>query len=254
MSHHSIEVADVHYRYPDGTPALGGVTLSVKHGESVALVGANGAGKSTLLLLLLGFLLPDTGTVRIGETPVTRSTVGDIRRSIGMVFQDPDDQLFMPSVAEDVAFGPLNLGLPPEEVRARVEHALERVGASHLADRPPYRLSGGEKRAVSIATVLAMCPNALVLDEPSSNLDPRARRNLIGLLSGFEHTKIVATHDVDLALEVCERTVVMSGGLVCADGPTSEVFADDALLERSGLERPLAMQACPVCARRVRSG
>lgn len=250
MSHHSIACSSVHFRYPDGTPALHDVTFSVSHGESVALVGANGAGKSTLLMHLMGFLTPAEGEVRIGEVPVTRGTLHDIRRSIGMVFQDPDDQLFMPSVAEDVAFGPLNLGLPDVEVHARVDDALARVGASHLKDRPPHRLSGGEKRAVSIATVLAMCPNALVMDEPSSNLDPRARRNLIGLLATFEHTKIIATHDLDLALELCERTIVMSGGAITADGPTREVFGDDELLQSSGLERPAAMRQCPVCAGR----
>ncbi len=164
-----------------------------------------------------------------------------------MVFQDPDDQLFMPSVFEDVAFGPMNLGLPPEEVEARVADALERVGAGQLRDRPPYRLSGGEKRAVAIATVLAMCPSLLIMDEPSSNLDPRARRRLIELLATFEHTKIIATHDLDLAMDLCDRTIVMSGGTITADGPTRELFADDVLLDASGLERPLGLQACPVC-------
>jgi cobalt/nickel transport system ATP-binding protein len=164
-----------------------------------------------------------------------------------MVFQDPDDQLFMPTVAEDVGFGPLNLGLPPEGVAARVAAALARVGADHLAERPPYRLSGGEKRAVAIATVLAMEPNVLVMDEPSSGLDPRARRRLLGLLEGFEHTRIVATHDLDLAAELCPRTIVMGGGRVLADRPTVEVFLDAELLEAAGLEQPLGMLACPIC-------
>lgn len=247
MSHHTIDVSDLAYRYPDGTPALEGVSFHLGHGESVAIVGPNGAGKSTLLLQLTGFLMPTRGSVRIGDVPVTRSTLADIRRSVGVIFQDPDDQLFMPTVAEDVAFGPVNLGLPAEEISTRVKDSLERVGASHLADRPPYRLSGGEKRAVAIATVLAMCPNVLVADEPSSNLDPKARRRLIGLLAGFDHTKIVATHDLDLALELCERTIVMCAGALTADGPTREIFADAALLERSGLEPPLSLQGCPVC-------
>ncbi len=247
MSHHTMDVTDLGFAYPDGTPALDDVTFSVGHGESIALVGANGAGKSTLLMHLNGFLMPARGSVRVGEIPVTKGTVHDIRKTIGTVFQDPDDQLFMPSVFEDVAFGPMNLGLPAEEIRVRVADALERVGAAHLSERPPYRLSGGEKRAVAIATVLAMSPSILVMDEPSSNLDPRARRRLIELLRTFEHTKIIATHDLDLALDLCERTIVMSGGTITADGPTQEIFGDDALLAESGLEKPLSMQSCPVC-------
>jgi cobalt/nickel transport system ATP-binding protein len=247
MSHHTLDVTDLGFAYPDGTVALAGVSFHLGHGESVAIVGANGAGKSTLLMHLNGFLSPSQGEVRIGGMPVTKHTVKDIRRTVGMVFQDPDDQLFMPTVAEDVGFGPMNLGLPPDEIDARVDEALARVGSLALKDRPPYRLSGGEKRAVSIATVLAMAPSMLVLDEPSSNLDPRARRRLIALLATFEHTKVIATHDLDLALDLCERTIVMSGGTVTADGPTRGIFSDDALLEASGLERPLALQACPVC-------
>jgi cobalt/nickel transport system ATP-binding protein len=249
MSHHKIEVSDLKFAYPDGTEALRDVTFFIGHGESVAVVGANGAGKSTLLAHLVGLLHPQEGTVAIGDVPVTHETLGDVRRSVGMVFQDPDDQLFMPTVAEDVAFGPMNLNLPADKIEERVADALERVGATELRDRAPYRLSGGEKRAVAIATVLAMAPSVLVLDEPSSNLDPQARRRLIALLAGFEHTKLIATHDLDMALDLCERTIVISHGVVAADGPTSEVFADDELLGRCGLERPLAMQACPVCAR-----
>jgi cobalt/nickel transport system ATP-binding protein len=251
MSHHSVHVEDLGFAYPDGTTALAGVSLDITHGESVAVVGANGAGKSTLLLHLIGILSPSRGSVSIGDVPVTRATLSDVRKSVGMVFQDPDDQLFMPTVHDDVAFGPLNLGLPIETVEARVRDALERVGALRLMDRPPYRLSGGEKRAVSIATVLAMSPNLLVLDEPSSNLDPVARRRLIGLLASFEHTKIIATHDLDLALDLCERTIVMSEGSIAADGPTRDVFSNDTLLAGCMLERPLAMAACPVCAARV---
>lgn len=248
MSHHSIAVTDLAFSYPDGTTALAGVTFEITHGESVAIVGANGAGKSTLLMHLNGFLSPTSGTVRIGDIPVAKGTLPGIRKTVGMVFQDPDDQLFMPTVYEDVAFGPMNLGLPAEEIDVRVTEALTRVGALKLKDRPPYRLSGGEKRAVAIATVLAMSPNVLVMDEPSSNLDPRARRRLIDLLGTFEHTKIIATHDLDLALRLCSRTIVMSGGQIAADGATHDVFADDALLEGSGLERPLSMQGCPVCS------
>jgi len=247
MSHHTISVRDLGVAYPDGTRALEGVSCEVGHGEAIAVGGANGAGKSTLLMHLNGLLSPGEGEVRIGGTPVVKTTLPDIRRTVGMVFQDPDVQLFMPSVAEDVGFGPLNLGLPAADVAARVDEALARVDAGHLKNRPPYRLSGGEKRIVAIATVLAMEPSILVMDEPSSGLDPRARRRLIGLLESFEHTRIVATHDLDLAAELCERTIVMGAGRVLADGPTGTVFGDDELLAAGGLERPLGMQACPVC-------
>lgn len=247
MSHHTIDFEDVHFSYPDGMRALAGVTFHITHGESIALVGANGAGKSTLLSHLNGLLIPQSGAVRVGDVPVTRSTLPAIRRTVGMVFQDPDDQLFMPTVFEDVAFGPMNAGYPQAEIADRVETALERVGASGLRDRPPYRLSDGEKRIVAIATVLAMSPNVLVMDEPSSNLDPRARRRLMGLLGSFEHTKIIATHDLDLALELCGRTIVIDRGTVAADGTTSDIFSDESLLERCGLEKPLALRPCRGC-------
>ena len=249
MSHHIVEVRDVTHTYPDGTAAIRGISFRIHHGESVAVVGANGAGKSTLLLHLNGYLTPQNGTVRIGDFPLTKDTVRDIRRTVGMIFQDADDQLFMPTVYEDVAFGPLNLGFPPAEVEERVEDALRRTDTLHLRDRPPFKLSGGEKRAVAIATVLAMSPDILVMDEPSANLDPRARRTLIELLAGFHHTKIIATHDLDLVLDLCERTIVIHQGRIMADGPTREIFQNDQLLKDSHLERPLRMQACPICSR-----
>jgi len=247
MSHHLVEASDLHFNYPDGTPALQGISFRITHGESVAVVGANGAGKTTLLLHLNGYLVARRGTLRIGDYPVTKQTLRLVRRTVGTVFQDPDDQLFMPTVFDDVAFGPLNLGLPPEVVRERVEQALAVVGAGHLKDRPPYKLSGGEKRAVSIATVLSMSPDILVMDEPSSNLDPRSRRLLIELLRTFRHTKIIATHDLDLVLDVCERCIVLAGGRVVADGPTAAIMNDEKLLAESHLEKPLRLQGCPVC-------
>ncbi len=247
MSHHIVEVVDLRYSYPDGTKALKGISFRITHGESVAVVGANGAGKSTLLLHLNGYLTPQHGTVRIGDYPLTKETLQEIRRTVGMVFQDPDDQLFMPTVHEDVAFGPLNLGLPSHEVELRVTAALERVGATALKNRAPYHLSGGEKRAVAIATVLAMSPDILVMDEPSSNLDPAARRRLINLLKSFQHTKIIATHDLDMVMDLCPRTIVFHHGKVAADGPTEEIFRDEALLEACGLEKIQRLQRCPVC-------
>jgi cobalt/nickel transport system ATP-binding protein len=249
MTHHIVEVHDLEYAYPDGTPALQGVSFRVAHGESMAIVGANGAGKSTLLLHLNGYLAPTKGTIQIGDFPLTRETLKLVRRTVGMVFQDPDDQLFMPTVYDDVAFGPLNLGLAARDVDARVMNALSIVGAGHLKNRPPYKLSGGEKRAVSIATVLSMSPDILVMDEPTSNLDPKARRQLIELLKTFKHTKIIATHDLDMVIDLCERTIVMHNGRVTADGPTTEIFQNDALLEESHLEKPLRIQGCPVCGK-----
>ena len=247
MSHHLVEVKDLQYTYPDGTHVLRGVSFRITHGESVAIIGANGAGKSTLLLQLNGCLLPQAGSVRIGDFPLNKETLAYVRRTVGLVFQDPDDQLFMPLVRDDVAFGPLNLGLPPEEVEARVDQALATVGAAHLKDRPPYRLSGGEKRAVAIATVLSMSPSILVMDEPTASLDPKTRRQLIELLKTFHHTLIIATHDLDLVLDLCSRTIVFKDGQVAADGPTLDLLQNEALLESSSLEKPLCMQGCPVC-------
>ena len=249
MSHHLVEAENLRYVYPDGTVALRDVSFRITHGESVAVIGANGAGKSTLLLHLNGYLAPTAGEVRIGDLSFTKKTLQEIRRRVGMVFQDPDDQLFMPTVYEDVAFGPVNLGLSPEEVEARVKGALERVGAERLRERPPYRLSGGEKKRVAIATVLSMAPDILVMDEPTNGLDPFARRRLIELMKDFRHTKIFTSHDLDMVLELCERTIVLHEGEVRADGPTLDIFRDDALLAACRLEKPLSMQGCPVCGR-----
>jgi cobalt/nickel transport system ATP-binding protein len=251
MSHHIVEVKNLRHVYPDGTAALHDVSFRITHGESVAIIGANGAGKSTLLLHLNGYLVPTAGQIRIGDFPMNKATLPEIRRTVGMVFQDPDDQLFMPTVYDDVAFGPMNLGLPVTEIEQRVKDALERVGAGHLQEKAPYHLSGGEKKRVAIATVLSMSPDILVMDEPTSGLDPFARRQLMGLLRDFHHTKIFTSHDLDMVLELCERTIILNQGEVKADGPTREIFQDEALLAQCRMEKPLSMQGCPVCGKRT---
>lgn len=243
MSHPLVEARDLGYIYPDGQAALHGVNFKIRHGESVALIGGNGAGKSTLLLHLNGVLQATRGEVRIGDLPVARDNLSDMRRTVGMIFQDADDQLFMPTVFDDVAFGLGHQGLSAADIAARVEQALATVGAAHLRDRPPYRLSGGEKRAVAIAGVLVMQPDILAMDEPSSGLDPVARRRLIRLLAGFSHTKIIATHDLDLVLDLCTRVLVIHQGTLTADGTPEEIFTNGELLARCNLEPPLSHQA-----------
>ncbi len=250
MSHHKVILNNVYFTYPDGKNALNGINIEIHHGESVAIIGANGAGKSTLLLSLVGILFPQKGEIRIGEMPVTKKTLNLIRQKIGFTFQNSDEQLFNSTVYEDVAFGPRNYKLPEDEVKKRVDKALEIVGASHLKDRPPYKLSGGEKRSVSIASVLSMEPDILLLDEPSSSLDPKSRRKLINLLNQFKHTKIITSHDLDMVLDVCERTIVIGNGQVVADGNTMEILNDGKLLEKWGLEKPFVLQGCPICNKR----
>ncbi|MDT8444809.1 MAG: ABC transporter ATP-binding protein [Desulfuromonadales bacterium] len=248
MSHHKVEVKNLQHIYPDGTIALHDVSFLIRHGESVAIIGANGAGKSTLLLHLNGYLPATSGEIVIGDTKLAEENLAQIRRTVGMVFQDPDDQLFMPTVFDDVAFGPLNMGLAAKEVESRVMDALQRVEAADLREKPPYHLSGGEKKRVAIATVLSMRPEILVLDEPTNGLDPHARRQLIALLRAFHHTRIVTSHDLDMVLDLCERTIVLQEGRVMADGPTLEIFADEELLKTCRLEKPFAMQGCPICS------
>ena len=242
MSHHYLRFDDVHYRYPNGYEALCGVSFRITHGEKVALVGANGAGKSTLLLHTNGLLMPSQGGVVLGGIALTRRTLPLVRQSVGLVFQDSDNQLFMPTVEEDVAFGPSNMRLEPEEIRRRVTEALDAVGALDLRGESPFRLSGGQKRRVAIATVLAMEPSVLLMDEPTSNLDPRARRQIIDLIRRFSHTTLIATHDMEMVLDLCDRTIVMKEGRIVADGSTRHVFGDLALLEECGLEQPCELR------------
>jgi cobalt/nickel transport system ATP-binding protein len=234
----TLAVEDLHFAYPDGHNALGGVNLRVGQGEKVALVGPNGAGKSTLLVHLNGILEKQRGEIRVCGQALGPKTVGRIRALVGLVFQSPDDQLFSPTVFDDVAFGPIYQGLPPEQVRARVEEALRQVHMESYVQRTSYHLSVGEKKRIAIATVLAMKPAVLVLDEPSAGLDPRARRGLIELLRELPQTMIVATHDLPLVRELLPRTIIMDHGVIAADGPTPQILADADLLAAHGLEMP----------------
>lgn len=228
-------VEDLHFAYPDGRVALRGVSVRIGRGEKVALVGPNGAGKSTLMLHLNGILGGGNGSIQVAGLPVVKANLPVIRAKVGLVFQNPDDQLFSPTVFEDVAFGPLHSGFPEKEVRARVERALQQVGMSDFSGRLSHHLSTGEKKRIAIATVLAMEPEILVLDEPSAGLDPRARRALIHLLRALPLTMLVSTHDMLMVEELFPRMVVMDGGSVAADGRTPELMADAALLEAHGL-------------------
>ena len=234
----TVELEHVHFQYPDGFEALRGIDLQIGAGEKVALVGPNGAGKSTLMLQLNGTLRPAHGSVRVAGLAVAKDTIRRVRAEVGLVFQDPDDQLFSPTVFDDVAFGPLHMGLPADEVHRRVERALAAVGMAAFAHRVPHRMSLGQRKRVALATVLSMDPSILVFDEPSAGLDPRGRRELIRLLRTLDQTMLVSTHDMRLVAEVFPRTVVMDDGLVVADGPTREILADAALLEAHGLEAP----------------
>jgi cobalt/nickel transport system ATP-binding protein len=250
----AIDVREVHFSYPDGHVALDGITLRVEPGERVAVLGPNGAGKSTLCLHLNGILRPRRGTVTIGGLPLTGRDLTEIRRRVGLVFQDPDDQLFLPTVRQDVAFGPANLGLPPDEVDRRVARALDQVGMGAFADRPPHHLSFGQRKRVAAATVLAMDPEVLVLDEPSSNLDPRARREFGAILARLGQTLLLVTHDLPYAVELCDRAVVIDVGRVVADGPIGELLADEALLAEHALELPLGFSLAGMLAARAASG
>ena len=234
----ALEVDGVAFAYPDGHQALFGVGFSIGRGERVALLGPNGAGKTTLVLQCNGVLLPGAGRVTVAGLPVASEHLREIRRRVGIVFQDPDDQLFMPTVAEDVAFGPANLGLRGPELEARVKAALAAVGMEGHAGRPPHHLSFGQRRRVAVATVLAMEPEILILDEPSSNLDPASRRELAEIVTGLDITILMVTHDLPYALQLCPRSLIMNGGTITADGPTAALLADAELLAANRLELP----------------
>jgi cobalt/nickel transport system ATP-binding protein len=234
----SLLVEDLAFAYPDGHQALFGVDLRVERGERVALLGPNGAGKTTLVLHLNGILTAGQGRVSVAGLPVAKENLREIRRRVGLVFQDPDDQLFMPTVRDDVAFGPANLGLRGAELDACVDRALAQVGLTGLADRPPFHLSFGQRRRAAVATVLAMEPEILVLDEPSSNLDPASRRELAEVLESLDVTVLMVTHDLPYAMQLCPRSVILSGGVIAADGPTGDLLGDAGLLAAHRLELP----------------
>lgn len=236
-----LEVAGLGFAYPDGHRALVDVSMSIGAGERVALLGPNGAGKTTLSLQLNGIHRAQSGSVRVDGMTLDDDSVAEIRRRVGLVFQDPNDQLFMPTVGEDVAFGPANLGLRGEALQDRVEQALSTVGAESLLGRAPHHLSGGERRRVAIATVLAMQPDVLVLDEPSSGLDPSGRRELIEVLASLPMAQLVITHDLPLALELCPRAMIMNNGTIVADDSTRALFANDDLLAENRLELPFGI-------------
>jgi cobalt/nickel transport system ATP-binding protein len=233
----AVHATELTYRYPNGQMALRGVDLQIEHGERVAILGPNGAGKTTLMLHLNG-LMRGEGKLEVAGLQVEDGTLAKLRASVGLVFQDPDDQLFMPTVAEDVSFGPLNQGLPADEIERRVGEALASVRMEDAAARAPYQLSMGERRRVAVATVLAMRPSLLVLDEPSANLDPRARRELLEILEGIDRTMLLTTHDLPMAAELCERAVILADGRIVADTACHELLADADLLAQHDLELP----------------
>lgn len=241
MSHIHMEIEQLSFSYEKKVPVLKDISFFAGEQESIGVIGANGVGKSTLLKLLVGLHLDFEGSIRIEEIPLEKKTLGKIREKIGYVFQDADSQLFMPNVFEDAAFAPRNYGLPEEEVNRRVEMALRAVHIEHLREKPIYKLSGGEKKLASIAVILTMLPDIILMDEPSIALDPRNRRNLIAILNQFDHLKIIASHDLDFIWDTCERTILMAdGGIVC-DGRTEDILRDEKLLEEHGLELPLSI-------------
>lgn len=238
MGTDAIAIQGLTHAYPDGTDALRGVDLTIARGERVALLGPNGAGKSTLILHLNGVIMPQAGTIEIGNEKISPTTARSIREKVGLVFQDPDDQLFMTTVHDDVAFGPLNMGLGVEDVERRVHDALHSVGLAEVTSKSSQHLSFGQKKRIALATILVMEPEILVLDEPTSNLDPRAKREMVELLGSLDVTMLVATHDMDLAWKLCTRAVVIDGGRVVADGAHDEILTDQTLLDTHGLEMP----------------
>ena len=242
MCHSTIQISHLSFSYDGSVPVLQDISFRAGDHEAVGLIGANAAGKSTLLKILVGLESGFSGSVRVGEIPLGPRTILQIRERIGYVFQESDSQLFMTTVEEDVAFGPINFGLPPDEVTRRTKKALEMTGIAELAEKPVHQLSGGEKKLASIATILSMTPDIILMDEPSAALDPRNRRNLIRIINSLGHLKLIASHDLDFILDTCSRVILLGDGRITADGPASRVLRDQVLLERCGLELPLSLQ------------
>ena len=237
----ALEISNLSFSYPDGRQALNNVNIEIKRGERVALLGPNGAGKTTLVMHLNGILLSDDGHVKVAGINVEKNNLFEVRKRVGLVFQDPDDQLFMTTVRDDVAFGPANIGISGNELEERVNFALDQVKMRDFADRPPHHLSFGQRRRVAVATVLAMKPDILVLDEPSSNLDPASRRELAEILLSLDVTIFMVTHDLPYALEICPRAAILNDGKIVADGSTRELLGDDELMKSNRLELPFGM-------------
>lgn len=245
MSQTQIEVENLSFAYESNRQILHDITFRASGSEAIGLVGANGVGKSTLLKLLVGLNLGFSGSIRVGGLPVEKKTLPQIRQKTGYVFQDSDSQLFLSTAYEDIAFAPRNYGFSQAEVDARVRHALEQIGIEHLRDKQIYKMSGGEKKMVSIATILSMTPDIILMDEPSIALDPRNRRQLIRILNTLPGLKLIASHDLDMILDTCERTILMADGTIVRDGPTADILTDRALLEANGLELPLSCMGRP---------
>lgn len=242
MSHHYIKCDNLYFSYENEKEVLKNITFEVKQNDSIGIIGANGVGKSTLIKTLVGLNLNYKGSIIIEDIPLSKKTLLFIREKIGFVFQDPDSQLFMSTVYDDIAFAPRNYGLPEEEVEKRVNKALDLVNIQHLKSKHIFKMSGGEKKLVSIATILSMTPNVILMDEPSAALDPKNRRSLIGLLNRFDHIKILASHDLDFIMETCNRVILMNNGEIVKDANAEEILTDKELLETNGLELPLCIQ------------
>jgi cobalt/nickel transport system ATP-binding protein len=231
----AIEIFDFAYKYPDGTVALDGINLTIEHGQKVAFIGPNGAGKSTLLLAMAGFAT-GSGKISIDGIPLQKQNLKKIRTLIGCCMENPDDQLFMPTIFDDVAFGPLNMGLSPDQVKSRVQNALQAVGLTAKAEKAPHHLSAGQKRAAAIATVLSMSPRIITFDEPDGSLDPRNRKQLACLMKSLTQTLIIATCNMNFAAEIADRTILINGGKIIADGPTKTIMSDKTLMSSHGLD------------------